>query len=61
LFDALYRGHRAHYAGRFELIITEVSTRNPRSLRAHARVGFEELHRFRDATDEWSIIGWAFD
>jgi GNAT superfamily N-acetyltransferase len=58
VFDALYRGHRAHYAQRFDLIVTEVSTRNERSLRAHARVGFEELHRFRDATDEWSIIGW---
>jgi GNAT superfamily N-acetyltransferase len=60
VFDALYRGHRAHYAERFDLIVTEVSTRNQRSLRAHARVGFEELHRFRDATDEWSIIGWDF-
>lgn len=60
VFDALYRGHREHYAERFDLIVTEVSLRNPRSLRAHERVGFEELQRFRDATDEWSIIAWDF-
>lgn len=60
VFDALYRGHRAHYAGRFELIVTEIATRNERSMRAHARVGFDELHRYRDATDEWSIMAWDF-
>ena len=38
--------------------MTEVSVRNPRSLRAHHRVGFEELDRYRDATDEWVLLTW---
>jgi hypothetical protein len=59
LFDALYRGHQAAYGERFELLVTEVSLRNPRSLRAHERVGFEPLHRYRDSVDEWLVLGWG--
>jgi predicted GNAT superfamily acetyltransferase len=56
--EALYAGHRQAYGARFELLVTEISARNPRSLRAHSRVGFQELHRYRDAVDEWVVVGW---
>lgn len=56
VFDALYREHRVSYAARFACTVTEVSTRNTRSLRAHARVGFEVLETYRDATDEWAVM-----
>ncbi|HSI05486.1 MAG: N-acetyltransferase family protein [Myxococcota bacterium] len=56
VFDALYAGHRRILAGRYELCVTEISLSNPRSLRAHARVGFVEIHRYRDATDDWSVV-----
>jgi hypothetical protein len=58
VFDALYRGHKAHYSERFELIVTEIATRNTRSLRAHERVGFQALLTQRDAVDEWVITAW---
>jgi GNAT superfamily N-acetyltransferase len=58
VFDALYQGHRAHYATRFELLVTQISTRNRRSLRAHERVGFTPLRRHRDEVDEWLVVGW---
>jgi predicted GNAT superfamily acetyltransferase len=58
VFDALYRGHREHHRERFALLVTEVSMRNGRSLRAHERVGFEPLHRYRDSVDDWVILGW---
>lgn len=60
VFDALYGGHREHYAKRFDCTVTEVATRNTRSLRAHERMGFEHLHRYRDPTDEWAILAWDF-
>jgi hypothetical protein len=60
VFDALYAGHRALYGARFDCLVTEVATRNGRSMRAHARVGFELLHQYRDATDEWAVLGWDF-
>jgi GNAT superfamily N-acetyltransferase len=58
VFDALYRGHEQAYRERFDLIVTEIATRNTRSLRAHERVGFEPISRYRDETDEWIIVGW---
>jgi predicted GNAT superfamily acetyltransferase len=60
VFDLLYGAHREHLRGRFDSVVTEVATRNPRSLRAHGRVGFEELERYRDATDEWALLIWCW-
>jgi ribosomal protein S18 acetylase RimI-like enzyme len=58
VFDLLYAAHREHLGRQFDACVTEVSVRNPRSLRAHARVGFEEIERYRDATDEWVLLAW---
>jgi GNAT superfamily N-acetyltransferase len=58
VFDALYRAHRAHYASRYELCLTEIATRNARSLRAHRRVGFEDVAVYRDPLDEWRVVAW---
>jgi predicted N-acetyltransferase YhbS len=60
VFDALYREHRARYRDRFDGVITEVATRNKRSMRAHERVGFRTIRIYRDATDEWAVIAWDF-
>ena len=59
-FDALYRGHAEHYGSRFDLVVTEAATRNTRSIRAHARVGFETIDTYRDEVDEWAVIAWDF-
>jgi ribosomal protein S18 acetylase RimI-like enzyme len=37
VFDALYAEHRARYRERFDLVITEVATRNARSMRTRTR------------------------
>jgi RimJ/RimL family protein N-acetyltransferase len=58
LFELLYHKHRELYEQRFDFIITEVAVRNQRSLRAHERVGFQTLHTYRDATDEWAVVLW---
>jgi ribosomal protein S18 acetylase RimI-like enzyme len=60
VFDLLYRAHRERLRGNFDSVVTEVSVRNGRSLRAHQRVGFEELERYRDATDEWVVLIWKW-
>ena len=60
VFDLLYRTHREQLHDRFDAVVTEVSVRNGRSLRAHQRVGFEELERYRDATDEWVLLIWKW-
>ena len=58
IFDGLYRTMAELYGGRFDVTVTEVAGRNMRSLRAHARVGFQPLHVYPDATtgEEWHVI-----
>lgn len=56
LFDALYAAHRRFYGDRFACTVTEVATRNTRSMRAHARVGFETVRVYRDDVDEWAVV-----
>jgi hypothetical protein len=62
IFDGLYRTMAETYGDRFDLTVTEVAARNPRSLRAHARVGFRPLHVYSDATtgEEWHVIALDF-
>jgi GNAT superfamily N-acetyltransferase len=59
VFDALYEGHRRFLADRYDVVVTEIATRNGRSMRAHARVGFETIHVYRDATDAWAVVAMA--
>ena len=61
LFDELYRHHRKIYQSRFDLFITEISTRNHRSIRADERVGFKTIHTHRDELEEWAIVGWDWN
>jgi hypothetical protein len=58
IFDGLYRAMAEIYRERYDFTITEVAARNRRSLRAHARAGFETLHVYDDATtgEHWHVI-----
>ena len=58
LFDILYQKHKEIYSPKFDLLVTEIATRNTRSLRAHERVGFKQVNVYRDETDEWSVVIW---
>jgi len=58
VFDLLYQAHRRHLRATFDYCVTEVAMRNTRSLRAHERVGFVVIDRYRDTTDDWALIQW---
>ena len=58
LFDMLYKKHREIYQDQFDFIITEISSSNYRSLKAHKRVGFTTINTFRDPMDEWDVVIW---
>lgn len=59
VFDGLYRHMRQRMASDFDCVITEISLRNPRSLRAHARVGFRTILEYTDpAGEDWAIVLW---
>ncbi len=58
IVDELYSKHKETYAQQFDFCLTEVSTKNARSIKAHARVGFKTIYTFTDATDQWNILLW---
>ena len=58
VFDLLYQKHRALYQDRFDFLVTEISTTNYRSLKAHQRTGFQTIATHRDLLDEWAVVLW---
>ena len=58
LVNALYQKHKELYGREYDFILTEISTRNYRSLKAHQKIGFETIHTHRDTLDEWAVVVW---
>jgi hypothetical protein len=58
IFEGLYQKHKEIYSSQFDICLTEISSSNPRSMRAHEKVGFKVLHNFDDKTDNWNIMVW---
>jgi L-amino acid N-acyltransferase YncA len=59
LFDAMYAFFKTTYEQNYPFMVTEVASRNTRSLRAHERVGFNEIYRYTAPDGEvWSVVLW---
>lgn len=56
VFRGLYSNMQKFLPENCTKIVTEVDTRNARSLQAHFAVGFHELKRYAKAGREWSLI-----
>ena len=61
IFDKCYNYYREVYSKKYEFAITEIATQNFRSLNAHKRIGFEEIHSYigPDKT-EWIVVLWEW-
>ncbi len=58
VLQQLYTAHKKALSQKYAFCITEISTSNFRSMKAHQKVGFKHLHHFTDAQDEWNIVIW---
>lgn len=58
VFEGMYQKMKETLSPHFEYCITEVDARNTRSLRAHEKVGFQELERYQSDQVEWVLIIW---
>jgi ribosomal protein S18 acetylase RimI-like enzyme len=58
LVNSLYQKHKELYRTQYDFLLTEISTRNPRSQKAHEKVGFRTIHTHRDSMDEWNVVVW---
>src|SRR5687768_10624109 len=45
VFNLLYQEHKNVYSKDYDLLITEISAKNKRSLKAHEKLGFETIHK----------------
>lgn len=59
VFDGLYDTLKQVCRADFDVVVTEISTRNTRSLRAHERAGFQIMHTYEDesAQEQWVVVG----
>ena len=57
-FDALYEKHRSLFADEYECIVTEIAENNLRSMAAHKRVGFQQVHLYFDGGTNWNVVLW---
>jgi len=59
VLDHCYFFYREHFKNKYNFAVTEIDTKNLRSLNAHKRVGFNEAHRYKSPDEtEWSIVLW---
>jgi len=58
VFRMLYDEHKKLFEKKFDFVITEISTANKRSLRAHEKTGFKTIYSYKDALDEWNVVLW---
>lgn len=56
VFAGLYQDMQERLSGHFDFIVTEISTRNPRSIRAHEKIGFQTIHEYTDPWEEYWVV-----
>jgi len=62
LLDKMYTYYKNVFQNKYDFAITEISTENKRSIKAHQGIGFEEIYRYTDANlIQWSIVLWKWN
>jgi predicted GNAT family N-acyltransferase len=62
VLQGLYQEMAKRMSQDFDYIITEISKRNPRSLKAHVKVGFETIREYQSKDgEEWVIVLWVMN
>lgn len=59
ILDDCYDAYKSHFKNKYDFAVTEIHKNNKRSIKAHARIGFERIHSYKDAAaNEWDIVIW---
>jgi ribosomal protein S18 acetylase RimI-like enzyme len=58
IVNMLYQKHKEAYSELYDFLLTEISTSNHRSLKAHEKIGFKSIYTYRDSVDEWDVVIW---
>lgn len=60
LLSCLYTETKNQVSTAYDACVTEISMRNPRSLKAHQKLGFEVIGTYYDGVEQWNIVAWDF-
>jgi GNAT superfamily N-acetyltransferase len=58
VFPLLFQQHKISYGREYDLLVTEISAKNQRSLKAHEKVGFKNIFAYSEGIDEWNVVVW---
>lgn len=59
IVDNCYATYKKYYGDKYDFVITEIAAANQRSLNAHKRIGFTEIHSYTAPDKEkWIIVLW---
>ncbi len=59
LLDEAYKAYKKQFKEKYDFAITEIALTNQRSINAHKRIGFSEVHRYTGLNNiEWSVVVW---
>jgi hypothetical protein len=62
VFENCYRIYKKTFVNRYDFSITEIALTNHRSRNAHKKVGFKEIHSYKDSNqNEWVIVVWDWN
>lgn len=57
VFDGCYSHYKEVFKSKYDFAVTEIATKNTRSLQAHKRVGFKSIHKYiAPDREEWDIV-----
>jgi len=54
----LYEFHRQHFSPLYDIFFTEISPSNPRSIKAHQKVGFKTIGTHWEDGSPWDAVIW---
>lgn len=59
ILDRCYWEYKHLLKDKYDFAITEISSRNLRSLNVHKRIGFSEIHSYPSSNgEEWKVVIW---
>lgn len=59
IVKGMYEDLKKRLCPHFDYIITEIATRNTRSMRAHQKIGFKSIHTYTSPEgEEWDVVAW---
>ncbi|HWD88951.1 MAG TPA: GNAT family N-acetyltransferase [Mucilaginibacter sp.] len=58
VFAGLYHALAEQVNDKYRICVTEIARRNPRSLRAHQKMGFEVIRIYSVQGETWDIVAW---